>query len=122
GSLASATSTGGSPFKMIGRLGDSSIIGSGGYACEVAAVSSTGNGESFMKLNAAKLATDLIEKGYTPQMAAKIVIDKIAGIGGFGGIILIDKKGRIGYHFNTIRMAYALISKDGYLDSGIDHK
>ncbi|MFX0211723.1 MAG: isoaspartyl peptidase/L-asparaginase [Candidatus Hodarchaeota archaeon] len=122
GNLASATSTGGSPFKMVGRLGDTPLIGSGGYACEVAAASSTGHGESFMKLNAAKLATDLVGQGRSPQRAAEIVIDKIAGIGGFGGIILVDREGRIGYHFNTVRMAYALISKEGQLDSGIDPK
>jgi beta-aspartyl-peptidase (threonine type) len=120
GNLASATSTGGSPFKMVGRLGDSSLIGSGGYASEVAAASSTGHGESFMKLNAAKLATDLVKQGYPPQSAAKIVIEKIVEINGFGGIIIIDKKGRIGYYFNTTRMAYALISSKGELNFGID--
>jgi len=122
GHLASATSTGGSPFKMIGRLGDSPLIGSGGYASEVAAASSTGHGESFMKLNAAKLAIDLVEQGHTPQMAAKIVIEKIASINGYGGIIIIDKQSRLGFHFSTTRMAYASISKEGHLDSGIDPK
>ncbi|UCG03292.1 MAG: isoaspartyl peptidase/L-asparaginase [Candidatus Heimdallarchaeota archaeon] len=120
GHLASATSTGGSPYKMVGRLGDSPIIGSGGYASEVAAVSSTGHGESFMKLNAAKLATDLIEQGYPPQDAAKAVIEKISDINGYGGIITVDRLGRIGYFFSTTRMAYAYISKEGKLVSGID--
>jgi beta-aspartyl-peptidase (threonine type) len=122
GHLASATSTGGSPYKMVGRLGDSSIIGSGGYACEVAAVSSTGHGESFMKLNAAKLASDLVEKGYTPQEAAKAVIEKISDIKGYGGVIIIDKHGRIGYYFSTTRMAFAYISKEGEFKAGIDLK
>lgn len=122
GHLASATSTGGAPYKMVGRLGDSSIIGSGGYASEVAAVSSTGHGESFMKLNAAKLATDLVEKGYTPEEAAKTVIKKISAIKGYGGIIIIDNQGRIGYHFSTTRMAYAYISQEGELFTGIDLK
>lgn len=122
GHLASATSTGGPPYKMVGRLGDSPIIGSGGYACEVAAVSSTGHGESFMKLNAAKLATDLIEQGYTPKVAAKLVIEKITGINGYGGVIIVDKQGRIGYYFSTTRMAYAYVSTEGKLKSGIDLK
>ncbi|MFX1505428.1 MAG: isoaspartyl peptidase/L-asparaginase family protein [Promethearchaeota archaeon] len=122
GHLASATSTGGSPYKMVGRLGDSPIIGSGGYACEIAAVSSTGHGESFMKLNAAKLATDLVEKGRTPKEAAKVVIEKISGIKGYGGIIIIDKQGRIGYYFSTTRMAYAYISQEGEFTTGIDLK
>ncbi|MFX0015266.1 MAG: isoaspartyl peptidase/L-asparaginase [Promethearchaeota archaeon] len=122
GNLASATSTGGSPFKMVGRLGDSSIIGSGGYANQVAAASSTGHGESFMKLNAAKLAIDLVQQGHTPQVAAKIVIDRIADINGYGGIIIINNQGEIGYYFNTNRMAYGLVSREGILDSGIDPK
>lgn len=120
GHLASATSTGGSPYKMVGRLGDSPIIGSGGYACKVAAASSTGHGESFMKLNAAKLAIDLIEQGFTPQAAAKVVIEKISEIKGYGGIIIIDKEGRLGFHFSTTRMAYAYISREGQFKSGID--
>ena len=73
-----------------------------------------------MKINAAKLATDLVEQGYSPTNAAKVTIDKIANIGGYGGIIVINRKGEIGYHFNTTRMAYASISKTGELISGID--
>lgn len=120
GHLASATSTGGSPYKMVGRLGDSPIIGSGGYACKVAAVSSTGHGESFMKLNAAKLAIDLIDQGLTPQAAARVVIEKISEVKGYGGIIIVDKEGRIGYHFSTTRMAYAYITNESKFKSGID--
>jgi beta-aspartyl-peptidase (threonine type) len=103
-------------------LGDSPIIGSGGYASEVAAVSSTGHGESFMKLNAAKLATNLVERGHTPQEAAKAVIERISDIKGYGGIIIIDKEGRIGYYFSTTRMAYAYISQEGQFTTGIDLK
>ena len=34
---------------MPGRVGDSPICGSGGYADEIAAVSSTGHGEAILK-------------------------------------------------------------------------
>lgn len=118
--LASATSTGGAPYKMVGRLGDTSIIGSGGYACEIAAASSTGHGESFMKINAAKLAVDLIRQGFSSQNTAREVIDRIAEINGYGGIIIVDKNGELGYFFNTSRMAYAFITREGELVSGID--
>ncbi|MFX0210542.1 MAG: isoaspartyl peptidase/L-asparaginase, partial [Candidatus Hodarchaeota archaeon] len=120
GNLASATSTGGSPFKMVGRLGDTPIIGSGGYANNVAAASSTGHGESFMKLNAAKMVVDLVDTGYTPQKAAERVIEKVGQISGYGGIIVIDKKGQIGLSFNTSRMAYAFVTSGGDLASGIE--
>jgi beta-aspartyl-peptidase (threonine type) len=120
GKLASATSTGGPPYKKIGRLGDTPLIGCGGYANQFAAASSTGHGESLMKLVAAKLATEFVESGDTASHAARRVIEKIASIKGYGGIIVLDRNGSIGYHFNTVRMAYALINQDGNLISGID--
>ena len=107
---------------MVGRLGDTPLIGCGGYASAVAAATTTGHGESFMKITASKMAVDLIEDGILPQAAAKEVIEKIRSINGNGGIIIIDNLGRIGYSFNTSRMAYALISQDGSLESGIDPK
>ncbi|MFX0182921.1 MAG: isoaspartyl peptidase/L-asparaginase [Candidatus Hodarchaeota archaeon] len=122
GNLSSATSTGGSPFKMVGRLGDTPIIGSGGYANKVAAASSTGHGESFMKLNVAKMAVDLVDSGCHPQKAAQAVIEKVARIEGYGGIIIVNNEGQIGYSFNTARMAYAIITREGELSVGIDAK
>jgi beta-aspartyl-peptidase (threonine type) len=51
GNLACATSTGGTPRKHPGRVGDSPIIGSGGYADNaLGAASSTGYGESLMRV------------------------------------------------------------------------
>ncbi|MFX0086339.1 MAG: isoaspartyl peptidase/L-asparaginase [Candidatus Hodarchaeota archaeon] len=120
GKLASATSTGGPPYKKVGRLGDTPLIGCGGYANQYAAACSTGHGESFMKLVAAKLATEFVESGDMASNAAKRIIEKIASINGYGGIIVVDRNGNIGYHFNTVRMAYALIGQDGKLISGID--
>jgi beta-aspartyl-peptidase (threonine type) len=60
GSLAAATSTGGIPAKMAGRVGDSPLVGSGAYADDTAgAVSTTGHGESLMKVC---LAKDVVER------------------------------------------------------------
>ena len=51
GNFAVATSTGGTARKLRGRVGDSPIAGSGAYADnELGAVSSTGWGESIMKV------------------------------------------------------------------------
>ncbi|KAJ7388551.1 hypothetical protein OS493_036918 [Desmophyllum pertusum] len=52
GRLACATSTGGISLKMPGRVGDSPLIGCGGYANKEGAVSTTGHGESIMKSDA----------------------------------------------------------------------
>jgi L-asparaginase / beta-aspartyl-peptidase len=48
GNLAAATSTGGLVNKMIGRKGDTPIIGAGTYANTICAVSATGKGKSII--------------------------------------------------------------------------
>lgn len=59
GNVACATSTGGITAKRPGRVGDSPIVGSGGYADnETAAVSCTGHGESIAKVCLAKTVAD----------------------------------------------------------------
>ena len=50
GKIAAATSTGGTPNKMAGRVGDSSLVGCGNYAdSNCAGASATGWGEHLMK-------------------------------------------------------------------------
>ncbi|XP_043398374.1 isoaspartyl peptidase/L-asparaginase isoform X3 [Chelonia mydas] len=64
GNMACATSTGGITNKMVGRVGDTPIIGSGGYADNlVGAVSATGHGESIMKVTLARLILFHMEQG-----------------------------------------------------------
>uniref|UniRef100_A0A8D0GLF1 Isoaspartyl peptidase/L-asparaginase n=1 Tax=Sphenodon punctatus TaxID=8508 RepID=A0A8D0GLF1_SPHPU len=66
GNVACATSTGGISNKMAGRVGDTPIIGSGGYADNlVGAVSATGHGESIMKVTLARLILFHMEQGKT---------------------------------------------------------
>ena len=68
GNLAAGTSTGGITYKPVGRIGDSSIIGSGCYADnESAAVSCTGEGEAIMRLVLGKWAVDRVADGLDPQ-------------------------------------------------------
>uniref|UniRef100_A0A8C4T0X8 Isoaspartyl peptidase/L-asparaginase n=1 Tax=Erpetoichthys calabaricus TaxID=27687 RepID=A0A8C4T0X8_ERPCA len=56
GDLASATSTGGMVKKMVGRVGDTPVIGCGGFADNlVGAVSATGHGEAIMKVTLSRL-------------------------------------------------------------------
>ena len=51
GSLAAATSTGGTPRKLPGRVGDTPLMGPGTYADnQLGAASATGWGESIMKV------------------------------------------------------------------------
>jgi beta-aspartyl-peptidase (threonine type) len=107
GKLAAATSTGGTLNKAPGRVGDSSLIGCGCYADEVAAVSTTGWGEPMMKLVLGKWAVDRVHQGRSPEV---VTLDAMAYLKaraeGHGGIILLDRNGRIGLAHNTPRMAY----------------
>ena len=114
GNIAAATSTGGTLNKAPGRVGDSSLIGCGCYADNrSAAVSTTGWGEPMMKLVLAKWTADRVESGVTPEEAAKQALYYMKSrLNGHGGIILVDKRGRIGIAHNTPRMAWAVHTKE----------
>jgi beta-aspartyl-peptidase (threonine type) len=109
GNLASGTSTGGTLFKYPGRVGDSALVGCGCYADNAtAAISTTGHGESIMKVVLAKTANDLVASGKSPQTAADDAITQLTRrTGGRGGLIILDHKGQPGFAFSTPRMAYA---------------
>jgi L-asparaginase / beta-aspartyl-peptidase len=121
GRLAAGTSTGGTANKLPGRVGDSPLIGAGLYADNLTGgCSTTGWGESIMKVLLAKTATDLIGAGHDPMAAARQAIDILARrVGGLGGCILLDSAGQIGLAFNTPRMAYAYRTEAGPIIVGI---
>jgi beta-aspartyl-peptidase (threonine type) len=108
GNLAAATSTGGTPRKLPGRVGDSPVIGAGAFADNKrGAVSTTGFGESIMKIVLAKLVCDYFEKN-TAQDAARIGIQELENrVNGLAGIIGINKNGEYAFHHNTKYMAFA---------------
>lgn len=109
GRLAAGTSTGGTFNKLPGRVGDSPLIGCGLYADNVCGgCSSTGWGEAIIKVLLAKTAVDRMGAGDDPMMAAQGAIEVLSRrVGGYGGCILLDPHGRVGFAFNTPRMAYA---------------
>jgi len=119
GNLATATSTGGIPGKMPGRVGDSPLAGCGAYANATAAVGATGDGEALMKLVMSKHVADLIGGGSDPQRACEMAIE---GLGErfdtIGGLIALDAKGRIGIAFNSAAMPYAYASGGGEIVVG----
>lgn len=120
GKLAAATSTGGTLNKAPGRVGDSSLIGCGCYADEMAAVSTTGWGEPMMKLVLGKWAVDRVHEGRSPEAVALEAMAYLkARADGHGGVILLDRNGRIGLAHNTPRMAYGYKSNSSEM-SGID--
>nr|CAB3223815.1 isoaspartyl peptidase/L-asparaginase [Phallusia mammillata] len=111
GNLACATSTGGITAQQVGRVSDSPIVGSGGYADnESVAVSTTGHGESIMKVNLAKTIACYVEAGLAPKEATAKALKKMnSRVGGSGGAISVDTRGRVGVHFTTERMTWAKI-------------
>jgi beta-aspartyl-peptidase (threonine type) len=112
--VAAATSTGGTSRKHAGRIGDSPLIGCGTYAADGAgAVSCTGHGEAIIRAVLGKAAVDLLASGEPPMEAAAHALSILARLGGDGGLILVDGRGRLGWAFNTDRMARAWIDVDG---------
>ncbi|WP_129630928.1 isoaspartyl peptidase/L-asparaginase family protein [Candidatus Oscillochloris fontis] len=110
GNLVAANSTGGTLFKLPGRIGDTALIGAGLYAdSQIGAAVCTGWGESITRVALARRAIDLLERGLAPQSAAESAIRSLARqpLGGSGGCILLAPNGQIGMAWNTRRMAYA---------------
>ena len=114
GRLAAATSTAGIRGKMHGRVGDAPIIGAGCWADERAAVSCTGLGEYFMRVNAAADVSARI--AYARQglaEAASGVIHEVGRLGGHGGLIAVDADCNIAAPFDTQGMKRGLASSSG---------
>lgn len=108
GKIVSGTSTGGTPHKYPGRVGDSALVGCGCYADESAGVSATGHGESIMKVVLAKAVNDYVAQGKPVQTAAEDAVALLARrTEGRGGLIALDREGRPGFAFSTGDMAYA---------------
>lgn len=117
GYLAAGTSTGGMTNKKFGRVGDSPIIGAGTYANEEVGVSCTGWGEFYIRAVAAHdVAARMSYLKEDVRTASQNVIDKIGELGGDGGMIALDKNGRVAMPFNTAGMYRATITKSGKVD------
>ncbi|XP_008571734.1 PREDICTED: isoaspartyl peptidase/L-asparaginase, partial [Galeopterus variegatus] len=121
GNVAYATSTGGIINKMVGRVGDTPCIGSGGYADnDIGAISTTGHGESILKVNLARLTLFHIEQGKTLEEAADLSLGYMKSrLKGLGGLILVSKTGDWVVKWTSASMPWAA-AKDGKLHSGID--
>ena len=109
GNLASGTSTGGTLFKYPGRVGDSALVGCGCYADnESAAVSTTGHGESIIKVVLSKTVNDFVAAGVPAQGAADRAIATLTKrTSGRAGLIVIDREGQVGFAFSTSHLAWA---------------
>ncbi|XP_043714118.1 probable isoaspartyl peptidase/L-asparaginase 2 [Telopea speciosissima] len=119
GSCAAATSTGGLMNKMSGRIGDSPLIGSGTYACDICAVSCTGEGEAIIRGTLARDVAAVMEyKGLPLQEAVDFVI-KHRLDDGKAGMIAVSNKGEVAYGFNCVGMFRGCATEDGFMEVGI---
>ncbi|XP_067876210.1 isoaspartyl peptidase/L-asparaginase isoform X1 [Heterodontus francisci] len=114
GNVACATSTGGLNDKMVGRIGDTPCIGSGGYADnESGAVSTTGKGEAIMKMTLARLIVFHMEQGMSPAEAADISLKSMwTRLQSLAGAIVVNSAGDWAAKFTTENMPWAAITDD----------
>lgn len=122
GNLAAGASTGGITAMFPGRVGDTPIIGSGIYAENpLGAVSCTGMGEYILRLSLAKeICMNL--KTMPPYRASLLSIKRLCQLGGEGGIILINNKGKFIIMHTTEYMASGYASKRGIVVENVFNK
>ena len=122
GSLAAATSTGGTAGKRWGRVGDSPLIGAGTYAAnDACAVSATGHGEYFIRAAVAHEIASLVRyRGLDVVAAAdEVVMRQLVRLGGSGGVIAVGRDGRIAMPFNSPGMLRAAADSNGRREIGL---
>ncbi|RDX64751.1 hypothetical protein CR513_56660, partial [Mucuna pruriens] len=113
GNLATATSTGGLVNKMVGRIGDTPVIGAGTYADARCAVSATGKGEAIIRGTVARDVAALMEfKGFSLEEAATCVVHERTPKGSVG-LIAVSARGEVAMPFNTTGMFRACATEDG---------
>jgi beta-aspartyl-peptidase (threonine type) len=114
GNLAAATSTGGTTNKHVGRVGDTPLIGAGTYAENgVCAVSATGHGEFFIRYTAAgEVCARVKYQKKSIDVAAREVIAQIKAAGGEGGLIAVDRNGRIALPYSSATMVRGRITSE----------
>jgi beta-aspartyl-peptidase (threonine type) len=117
GSVAAATSTGGFPLKLPGRIGDSPLIGCGTYADNLSgACSATGVGEIAIRLVLAKTVCNYMESGKSAEEAVEnaitLVNKRISTSYNSMGLIVVDTQGRFGAAHNSPNMCWAYFTPD----------
>lgn len=109
GRVAAATSTGGVVGKRPGRVGDSPLLGAGTYADDaIGAASATGLGEGIMRIGLCARVMQGLQAGEQPGHAGFDTLQLMRKrTGATGGVITLDRTGRIGWARSTASMAYA---------------
>ena len=104
GRFAAASSTGGRPGQLPGRVGDTPIPGAGLWAQPTCAVSATGAGEAFVLAGFSRLVASLVAGGEDLPSALCSGLGEVASRGGTGGGIALGH-GTWAAAFSTAAMA-----------------
>jgi beta-aspartyl-peptidase (threonine type) len=123
GNIAAGTSTGGLTNKRFGRVGDSPIIGAGTYADNATCgISASGIGEQFIRHAAAAQISLLMQhRDWSLQQAAEYVLKERLRPGD-GGIIGLDRSGKVVWVFTTPGMYRAAADSSGRFDIRIGNE
>lgn len=122
GRLAVATSTGGTPRKPAGRVGDSPLFGAGGYAEKgIGGASATGKGENSMRVLLSRNVVDYIRAGKDAQAAAQQAMRDIDALfePSMVGVIAIDAQGNPGAAHTTPKMSYGWVDAQGQFQARV---
>ncbi|KAH0827437.1 nucleophile aminohydrolase [Lanmaoa asiatica] len=136
GCIAAVTSTGGRTNKVVGRVSDTPVMGSGFWAEEwqrkgsflkrtwdrlsgkpmecAVGISGTGDGDYYIRQNAAStMARRMQYLDETLEEAAQHVVDDLFKVDGIAGIIAVDGQGNVALPLNCEGMYRGIIRPDG---------
>ncbi|MCB1035245.1 MAG: isoaspartyl peptidase/L-asparaginase, partial [Acidobacteria bacterium] len=120
GNLAAGNSTGGLTNKRFGRVGDVPIIGAGTFASNrSAAVACTGVGEQFIRNTVARDVAARVEfAGQDLESAVReVLFERLEE--GDGGLVAVDRLGKIVMMFNAEGMYRGAADSSGRFEVGI---
>lgn len=116
GHIAVGTSTGGTPAKAAGRVGDAPLYGAGGYADSLyGGAAASGKGENSMRVLLSKYAVDQIAAGHNAQSAAVAAMQYIEGYfsDSMVALITLDANGRLGVAHTTPKFSVGWVDANG---------
>jgi len=107
GNIAAGTSTGGIPGKIPGRVGDSALVGAGTFVSAWGGASATGHGEAIILAGLCREAVAALAGQSPASVARQVVATLLAPTRAEGGIVIVDRKARIGFAHNAAAMQVA---------------
>lgn len=114
GTLAAATSTGGTSGKRRGRVGDSPIPGAGTFASELGAASATGHGEGILRVGLTREVLERLRAGHSAEQAvSRAVAEMRSKVGSLGGVILVTADHKLAWARSTEAMTWAAAWQGG---------